>query len=124
MVSRIQPESYLSLKGIMAPVDGPLQCGPDQPCKDDSCCNSLENRGFIEIHCKGNGTVTYLSNCDAKAMCSKDSKDSKTTCGLNLCCSYYSWCGTEEIHCGDKDQEDYDTSCQKGYGKCEVVSPV
>jgi hypothetical protein len=36
----------------MAPVDGPIQCGPNQKCKDYSCCNSLGKCGLQQIHCR------------------------------------------------------------------------
>jgi hypothetical protein len=76
---------------VAAAVDGPIQCGPGQECKDGSCCNSLQKCGFQPIYCKGDPlqAVTCISNCDAKAMCGVDSKDGKATCGLTLCCSYY-----------------------------------
>ncbi|KAF2012825.1 glycoside hydrolase family 18 protein, partial [Aaosphaeria arxii CBS 175.79] len=56
-------------------------------------------------------------------MCGVDSKDGKKKCGLNLCCSYYGWCGTNTTHCGNKDEHGFDTPCQKGFGKCELVKP-
>jgi hypothetical protein len=42
---------------VAAAVDGPIQCGPGQDCKDGSCCNSLQKCGFQPIiaraiHCK------------------------------------------------------------------------
>ncbi|KAF1994264.1 glycoside hydrolase family 18 protein, partial [Amniculicola lignicola CBS 123094] len=54
-------------------------------------------------------------------MCGVDSRDGKEKCGLNICCSYYGWCGTNSTHCGDRDEEGHPTPCQKDFGKCEVV---
>ncbi|KAF2651445.1 glycoside hydrolase family 18 protein [Lophiostoma macrostomum CBS 122681] len=102
-------------------VDGAVQCGPGKDCLDKSCCNSDGKCGFLPYHCKGNATVTCISHCETKAMCGVDSKDGNKTCGLNLCCSYYGWCGTDSTFCGDKDENNLDAPCQKGFGKCQVV---
>ena len=37
-------------------------------------------------HCS---TTNCTSNCDATAMCGKDSAGGDLKCGLNLCCSFY-----------------------------------
>jgi chitinase len=42
---------------------------------------------------------------------------------LNLCCSYYGWCGTAAVHCIDPEPQFGQTPCQKGFGKCEVLQP-
>jgi chitinase len=78
--------------------DGPIQCGPGKPCLDESCYSKDGKCGYKEAHC---APENCLSNCDAKAMCGIDSADGKTPCGLKLCCSYYGWCGTEDVHCKD-----------------------
>jgi chitinase len=79
-------------------VDGPIQCGVGQPCLDGSCCNKLGKCGYKAAQCAPDNC---LSNCDAKAMCGIDSADGRTLCGLKLCCSFYGWCGTEDVHCKD-----------------------
>jgi chitinase len=79
-------------------VDGPIQCGPNQPCLDGSCCSKLGKCGYKAGQCS---TENCISNCDAKAMCGIDSADGRTPCGLKLCCSFYGWCGTEDVHCKD-----------------------
>jgi hypothetical protein len=54
-------------------------------------------------------------------MCGIDSVDGSTPWGLNLCCSYYGWCGTEEVHCKDPEPQYGKTPCQTGYGSREVI---
>ena len=39
---------------------------------------------------------------------------------MNLCCSYYGWCGTDEIHCGNPDPHRL-TPCQEGFGLCQTI---
>ncbi|KAF2429677.1 glycoside hydrolase [Tothia fuscella] len=58
-------------------------------------------------------------NCAAKALCGKDSLGGLMRCGLNLCCSHYGWCGTEEVHYGNADPKGRTASCQEGYGGCQ-----
>jgi chitinase len=79
-------------------VDGPVQCGAGQPCLDGSCCSKEGKCGYKAAQC---APENCLSNCDAKAMCGIDSADGETSCGLKLCCSFYGWCGTEDVHCKD-----------------------
>ena len=84
-------------------------------------------------------------------MCGRYSGDGGTIkCGMNICCSYYGWCGvssssprslnhltrrvffsytesltvgqTQEEHCGDPDPHGL-TPCQTGYGLCQIVPP-
>ncbi|RYP14211.1 hypothetical protein DL765_006531 [Monosporascus sp. GIB2] len=99
--------------------DGPIQCGPGSPCKDESCCNTNGKCGFKEAQCGAD----CISDCDAKAMCGIDSADGETPCALNLCCSYYGWCGTETVHCVDPEPQYGVTPCQEGYGSC-AMKPV
>lgn len=82
--------------GLQKRVDGPIQCGPGQPCLDESCCSKEGKCGYKEAQC---GAENCLSNCQAKAMCGIDSADGKTPCGLKLCCSFCGWCATEDDHC-------------------------
>lgn len=79
-------------------VDGPIQCGLDQPCLDEAYCSKEGKCGYKDAQCSpGN----CLSNCNAKTMCGIDSTDGKVACELKLCCSFYGWCGTEDVHCKD-----------------------
>jgi hypothetical protein len=97
--------------------DGPIQCGPGQPCKDNSCCSKDGKCGYKQGHC-GDGCQ---SNCTATAMCGIDSADHRTPCALKLCCSYYGWCGTEAVHCYDPEPQYGKTPCQTGYGACAIT---
>lgn len=97
--------------------DGPVQCGPNQPCLDESCCNTDGKCGYTAINC---GAGSCISNCGAKAMCGINSADGAISCGLKLCCSYYGWCGTETVHCEDPEPQYGLTPCQEGYGSCSI----
>lgn len=76
-----------------AAADGPIQCTPTTPCKDGSCCNSEGKCGYKDVHCGD----TCISHCNAKAMCGIDSPEGSTSCALNLCCSFYGWCGVRSV---------------------------
>ncbi|KAI3336893.1 carbohydrate-binding module family 18 [Xylariaceae sp. AK1471] len=58
------------------------QCAPDQPCTNYACCNGQN-----------------ISNCDAKADCGPDAAVPGSTCPLNVCCSYWGFCGTTSDFC-------------------------
>ncbi|EMD61573.1 carbohydrate-binding module family 18 protein [Bipolaris sorokiniana ND90Pr] len=103
--------------GLQKRVDGPIQCGPGQPCLDESCCSKEGKCGYKAAQC---APENCISNCDAKAMCGIDSVGGKTKCGLKLCCSYYGWCGTEDVHCKDPEPLIGKTPCQQGFGSCEI----
>jgi hypothetical protein len=87
---------------IRAKLDGPIRCGPGQPCAGGSCCNRSGKCGFTKAHC---ARAVCISNCNATAICGIDSEDHKTKCGLGLCCSYYGWCGFESAHCKDPEPQ-------------------
>ncbi|KAI5919336.1 glycoside hydrolase superfamily [Camillea tinctor] len=110
------PNEGFSLITPLHKRDGPVQCGPDSPCVDDSCCNTDGKCGFKDAHC-GNSCI---SNCNATAMCGVDSADGQTSCALNLCCSYYGWCGTESVHCYDPEPQYGVTPCQGEFGSCFI----
>jgi hypothetical protein len=82
-------ENFLAVNGV----EGPIQCSKDTPCPDASCCNSDGKCGYKDAHCRPQAPVTCLHNCNATAMCGIDSMGGNKKCGLNLCCSYYGWCG-------------------------------
>ncbi|KAI1269774.1 glycoside hydrolase superfamily [Xylariaceae sp. FL1019] len=55
-------------------------------------------------------------------MCGRYSEGGDLPCGMNLCCSYYGWCGTTENHCGNPDPNGL-SPCQEGYGLCQIIPP-
>jgi hypothetical protein len=82
---------------------------PLGPCSNKACCGGRDlfpwsiltitllnqrpasgNCGYGATYC-GKGCT---SHCDAVAECGKDSKDGRTTCPLNTCCSQFGFCGT------------------------------
>ena len=75
----------------------PIQCGAGTPCLDGSCCSRDGKCGFRDYHCG----AKCISNCNAKAMCGVNSPAGSKKCGLNLCCSYYGWCGVCKPACKD-----------------------
>lgn len=68
----------------------PRQCDASTPCPDDSCCNKQGRCGFGTANCGPNNCV---SNCNATALCGKDSLDGAVKCPLNVCCGWYGYCG-------------------------------
>lgn len=71
---------------------------------------------FTVLEGSKNPPANCLSNCDAKAKCGINSRDGKVKCPLNLCCSDYGYCGTEEEYCTREGEK----KCQKDFGGCEV----
>ncbi|KAI9697328.1 MAG: hypothetical protein M1820_007834 [Bogoriella megaspora] len=87
-------------------------CGGGTQCADGSADGKC---GFGPDYC-GSGCQ---SNCDAAAMCGKYSLGGSQKCGMNLCCSTYGWCGTDDAHCSPTG----DTPCQQGFGRCDDHVP-
>ncbi len=56
----------------------------------NSCCGVNKKCGYGPDYC---GENNCTSNCDALAMCGRYSDGGNIKCGMNLCCSYYGWCG-------------------------------
>ncbi|KAF2233889.1 glycoside hydrolase family 18 protein [Viridothelium virens] len=53
-------------------------------------------------------------------MCGKYSVNGSQPCGMNLCCSAYGWCGTDDAHCSTTG----DAPCQQGFGKCSTAVAI
>ncbi|TVY58669.1 Chitotriosidase-1 [Lachnellula cervina] len=113
-----QPPPEVSKFTLAHQKDAPAECGPGQPCTDASCCNSEGKCGFKPYNCVSSTATTCISNCDAHAMCGVDSLRGQQKCKLNLCCSYFGYCGTTDAHCTTQGQ----TPCQPGFGDCQVMS--
>lgn len=85
----VKSSKFAMLKNL----DAPAQCSPSSPCADASCCNSEGKCGFTPYNCKNTAATTCISNCDATAMCGVDSLDGAQNCPMNICCSYFGYCG-------------------------------
>ncbi|TVY34581.1 Chitotriosidase [Lachnellula subtilissima] len=112
------PPPEVSKFTLLYQKNAPAECGPGQPCADQSCCNSEGKCGFKPYNCVSSAATTCISNCDAHAMCGVDSLQGQQKCDLNLCCSYFGYCGATDAHCATQGQ----TPCQPGFGDCQVMS--
>jgi chitinase len=98
---------------VVAPTNsnGALTCSTGSPCIDGSCCGPQNICGFGSSYC-GKGCQ---SQCNATAPCGRDSTGGDVSCGMNLCCSHYGWCGVSEDYCSTAGTG----PCQQGFGGCE-----
>ena len=97
--------SLPAMEGMAKRQSAKRQCDASTPCPDGSCCNKSGRCGFGKDNC-GDGCQ---SNCksfnkhhldvanyllgDAKAFCGKDSEGGNSKCPLNVCCSFFGYCG-------------------------------
>ncbi|KAJ4261803.1 hypothetical protein NW757_000075 [Fusarium falciforme] len=93
------------------------QCDRATPCPDGSCCSNKGRYGYGDDIC---GPKVCVSNCEATALCGKDSLGGKVKCPLNVCCSAYGYCGVENDFCEGAGK---DAPCQKGFGSCNKIDP-
>ncbi|EPE30127.1 (Trans)glycosidase [Glarea lozoyensis ATCC 20868] len=104
----------------------PAECGPQKACVDGSCCNSEGKCGFTPYNCNNTASTTCISNCDAHAQCGVDSLDGAQKCPLNICCSYFGYCGTTDLFCTgvpsppSAAKPSVSLPCQPGFGSCQV----
>lgn len=97
--------SLPEMKGMAKRQSAKRQCDTSTPCPDGSCCNKSGRCGFGKENC-GDGCQSNcksftkhhhgLTDCllgDAKAFCGKDSEGGNSKCPLNVCCSFYGYCG-------------------------------
>ncbi|KUJ19692.1 glycoside hydrolase [Mollisia scopiformis] len=56
-------------------------------------------------------------------MCGVDSFNAAQHCPLNLCCSYFGYCGTSSLYCVNPGAAQTANPCQQGYGSCQIVPP-
>jgi hypothetical protein len=90
-------------------------CAPGTPCVNGACCSKTGICGFSPAEC---GSGNCISNCNATAPCGQYAKPEDKQCPLNVCCSFYGFCGSTDLFCtttGDK-------QCQKGYGTFTIFS--
>ncbi|ORY13819.1 hypothetical protein BCR34DRAFT_662986 [Clohesyomyces aquaticus] len=86
-------------------------CAPGTPCVNGACCSNKGICGYSPAEC---GSGNCISNCNATAPCGQYAKPEDKQCPLNVCCSFYGFCGSTDLFCttsGDK-------QCQKGFGSC------
>ncbi|CAG8962203.1 hypothetical protein HYFRA_00005255 [Hymenoscyphus fraxineus] len=107
--------------------ESPAACSPTTPCVDGSCCNSEGKCGFTPYHCTKTAATRCISNCDAHAMCGVDSLNGSQKCPLQICCSYFGYCGTSSVFCQGTVPVDHKPGepnitfpCQEGFGSCQV----
>jgi chitinase len=125
-VSRRNPDSLevsLLPRDIFPRQSAP--CGPANPCSDGSCCSKEGGCGFGPENC-GDGCVsncefptrlsshslgmsgwskseTGLANAstrigNATANCGRDSAGGDVVCPLDVCCSFFGYCGVSELY--------------------------
>ncbi|KAF2845251.1 glycoside hydrolase family 18 protein, partial [Plenodomus tracheiphilus IPT5] len=99
-------------------------CSAANPCVDGSCCNSNGLCGYRPEHCRLSSPVTCVANCNATAPCGEFSAGGSTTCPLNLCCSYFGFCGASEPFCNAQvhTQTGLDAPCQGNCGGTQIPS--
>lgn len=57
-------------------------------------------------------------------MCGPYSVGGTQKCGMNLCCSAYGWCGTDQLHCDPNPTAlNGMAPCQKDFGGCQIIPP-
>ncbi|KAM0255868.1 hypothetical protein ACHAQJ_005373 [Trichoderma viride] len=83
---------YINLFGRAAAVDNHT-CAKGHPCINGACCGASGVCGYGPAYCG----IGCTSKCDSKAECGQFSKDGKTTCPLNVCCSQFGFCGRAAV---------------------------
>jgi hypothetical protein len=83
-------------------------------CNSGLCCSQYGYCDSTEYHC-GTGCQSAFGTCygltPAPVARANDACGAgKTSCGNNLCCSQWGYCGTSTDYCG--------TGCQSAFGKC------
>jgi chitinase len=86
-------------------------CAPGIPCVNGACCSKTGICGYSPAEC---GTGNCISNCDATASCGQYAKLEDKNCPLNVCCSFFGFCGSTSDFCTTTGEH----QCQKGYGTC------
>ena len=84
--NRVLQTSHVQTEGVS--ISNLSRCVTDEFMR--SCCSTVGTCGFGPDYC---GVESCVSNCNATAMCGKYSEGGSIKCGLNLCCSYFGWCG-------------------------------
>lgn len=69
-------------------------CAPGTPCVNGACCGMNGLCGYSPLECS---TATCLSNCNATAECGQYASASSSSCPLDVCCSFFGFCGTTDV---------------------------
>ncbi|CAD6447523.1 8ee79419-bd96-49f7-bc53-35763a80c0cc [Sclerotinia trifoliorum] len=94
---------------------GAGSCSIGSPCSDGSCCNAEGKCGYGPDNC-GDGCIY---NCNATAACGQDGAGGSVKCPLDVCCSYYGFCGVESDFCNSPNPIQ---PCQTGFGSCQQIA--
>jgi hypothetical protein len=96
------------------------QCGaPAGQCNTGLCCSQYGYCDTTEDHC-GTGCQLAYGTCYGStpapvARANDACGPGKTSCGNNLWCSQWGYCGSTSDYCG--------TGCQSGFGNCTGMFP-
>lgn len=86
-------------------------CAPGTPCVNGACCSNTGICGFSPKEC---GADVCISNCKATAPCGQYAKEGEKNCPLNVCCSFFGFCGSTSEFCATSGER----QCQRGFGTC------
>ncbi|KAI3656889.1 hypothetical protein MP638_001381 [Amoeboaphelidium occidentale] len=111
---------YLTLFALCLSVAMAQLCGGSfGNCPSGQCCSSQGFCGNTTAHC---GTGCISGSCSGTPVPKEFNQTTTGTCGRNgpycppsLCCSGAGFCGSSDLHCGDK--------CIQGNCKSGVITP-
>lgn len=86
-------------------------CAPGTPCINGACCSKKGICGYAPTEC---GTDSCISSCNATAPCGQYAKSAEKNCPLNVCCSFFGFCGSTDEFCTIGGEH----PCQQGFGTC------
>ena len=115
----VDSSAVILLHAQMEAAVTPKVCLLSNPLSETPSLMCLGQCGFRDEHCKSN----CVANCNATAPCGVNSRNGSQMCPLNICCSYFGFCGTTDFFCRDTTASGQSTPCQKQYGTCGNVTP-
>jgi chitinase len=86
-------------------------CAPGTFCVNGACCSNKGICGYAPTEC---GTGNCISNCNATAPCGQYAISTEKNCPLNVCCSFFGFCGSTSEFCTMGGER----PCQQGFGTC------
>ncbi|KAI0141566.1 hypothetical protein GGR57DRAFT_487122 [Xylariaceae sp. FL1272] len=87
------------------------QCTVNEPCTNYACCNG--ETGVCSLQPDDCDESVCISNCDAKADCGPNAETPGAECPLNVCCSYWGFCGTTSDFCDTDDASPCLSNCEQ-----------